>query len=148
MGRKYKCKQVECSKVYTTKPNLLRHVRMIHHMSGDLTTRLVTVKRGETKTSSRGLVVGFEDNEFECPFPGCYKYYQFRSRLKTHMRKHRLLCLLDTTLSLPDSDLFNFEAEQISTNATNGVLENADLPKLCPSRRLNGSSLPIFNLAS
>jgi hypothetical protein len=144
MARKYKCKEVGCCKVYTTKPNLLRHVRMIHHMSGNLATRIGTASRGETKASSRELVVGFEDNEFECQFPGCCKCYQFRSRLRTHMRKHKLLSLLDTTLSLPDSYLFNIGDVPIPTKG----LENVDLPKLSPSRRLNGSTLPAFSLAN
>mmetsp|Transcript_13596 Transcript_13596/g.25666 ORF Transcript_13596/g.25666 Transcript_13596/m.25666 type:complete len:151 (-) Transcript_13596:181-633(-) len=144
MGRRYKCNADGCDKAYTTKPNLLRHIRMLHHMNDPVLALKAKTIRGNTKYSSKELVIGMEDNEFACPFPGCHKYYQFRSRLKTHMRKHKLPSLLDTSLSLPDRDLFKLSDD--STEA-NDIAIDGNLPRLSPSRKHSSGFLPPFDFS-
>jgi hypothetical protein len=113
---------------------------MIHLMTELAAEARPSNSRG-TKHSTKGFVEGIGDNEFECLFPGCYKSYSFRSRLKTHLKKHKLSSLLDTTLSLPNAELFDVEfgpSEFIKFEAAN------PLPKISPSRRVVEGKLPEF----
>jgi hypothetical protein len=141
MAKRYTCTVAGCHKKYTTKPNLLRHIRMIHLMT-ELSTEARPFSSRGTKYSTKGCVVGIGEDEYECPFPGCYKYYSFRSRLRTHLKKHKLSSLLDTTLSLPNSELFNFEFGPSDFKA----IVADPLPKISPSRRVMEGRLPDFLL--
>lgn len=142
MGRRYKCHAENCDKEYTSKPNLLRHFRMLHLMN-DSASQIRQKFRETTKYSSKEIVLGMKDNDYTCIIPGCHKIYKYKSRLRTHMRKHKLPSLLDVDLALPDGELFLSE----ETSMTSSIEVDSNLPRLSPSRKSSASILPSFDFS-